>query len=229
MNDILKTAGRSGNAGSLKFIDTNSDLIYTPLLTLSSKQNVLSYSFWLKNEASTTINSIISTGNQSSTLGFIWIYITSDKRLIVQVADINSFRSFIMTRVIDSQWIHFSITVDYTNKFIDFYQDGIFIKRDDGSSSPVFLFPDRNNRILFGSYNGALFNLNGYLQDMKIYDRLLHQNEVKLLSQCLPISRVGLVGEWKLNEMGGTTAYDTSGNGNHCTIARATYSTDKPS
>lgn len=228
MNNLIKTTGRGGNAGSLRFINTNYGRVYTPLLTLSSAQNVLSYSFWVKDETSSTISSIISTANQNPTLGFIWIYISSTKNLVVQVADLNSFRQFAMAQMIASQWFHFVITFDYTNKFIDFYQDGIFINRFDGSSSPVFLFPDRNNRILFGSYSGVVYNLNGYLQDMRIYDRPLHQNEVKLLYQGLPISRVGLVGEWKLNEMSGSTAYDTSGNRNHGTIVGATYSTEKP-
>jgi hypothetical protein len=68
----------------------------------------------------------------------------------------------------------------------------------------------------------------GNISNCKIYTRSQSINEIKLLSQGLPISRTGLVGEWKLNEMSGTTAYDTSGQGNHGTIVGATYSTDKP-
>jgi hypothetical protein len=72
------------------------------------------------------------------------------------------------------------------------------------------------------------FFFKGNIGLLKLYDRALNVNEIKLLSQGLPISRVGLLGEWKMNEMSGTTAYDTSGNGNHGTIVGATYSTDKP-
>jgi len=223
----MKTAGRGGNAGSLRFIDINSDRIYTPILTLSSAQNVLSYSFWVKNEASTTINSIINTGDQTPTSGLVWIYISASGILTVQIVDTIRRRVFEMTQVIDSQWIHFTITVDYTNRFIYLYQNGIFIKSVYGSDSPVFVFPSENKRMYFASYVTSQ-TLNGYLQDMRIYDRPLHQNEVKLLFQGLPISRVGLIGEWKMNEMSGTTAYDTSGQGNHGTIVGATYSTEKP-
>lgn len=38
----------------------------------------------------------------------------------------------------------------------------------------------------------------------------------------------GLSGEWLFNEGSGSTAYDTSGNGNHGTITGATYTTDVP-
>lgn len=68
---------------------------------------------------------------------------------------------------------------------------------------------------------GSNWDLNGYLEDVRIYNRALSVAEVQTLalSRCRANITDGLVGWWKLDgvdELAGS-AYDYSGNGNHAT------------
>jgi hypothetical protein len=64
--------------------------------------------------------------------------------------------------------------------------------------------------------------LNGQIDDVRIYNRALSETEVTDLYYKKDITN-GLVGHWKFNEGSGSTAYDSSGNGNHGTIYGATW------
>ncbi len=55
----------------------------------------------------------------------------------------------------------------------------------------------------------------GMLDDLRIYDRALSEAEVQTLAANLD---VGLAAHWKFDDGAGTTALDSSGNGNHGTL-----------
>ena len=75
---------RGGNKGSIYLNDNAS--IYTPFTTLSSETNTLTLASWAKFDPSST-RTFFSTGNQSSSLGFIWMYYSlSTDRLVYQIA-----------------------------------------------------------------------------------------------------------------------------------------------
>lgn len=68
----------------------------------------------------------------------------------------------------------------------------------------------------------------GGISQVLVYNRVLSPTEV-LSDLKGNYSTNGLVGWWNLTEGAGTTAYDTSGNGNNGTITAGTYTSDVPS
>jgi len=81
----------------------------------------------------------------------------------------------------------------------------------------------------FGNRAGATDRaFNGIMDEPRIWTRALTATEVANMYFNNAIPRNGLVGEWLFNETTGTTALDSSGNGNNGTITGATYTTDTP-
>lgn len=74
----------------------------------------------------------------------------------------------------------------------------------------------------------ALGAFNGKMDEVRFHNYALSSTEVSNLYFNNIVPRTGLVGEWLFNEGSGTTALDTSGNGNNGTITGATYTTDVP-
>lgn len=61
---------------------------------------------------------------------------------------------------------------------------------------------------------------------LRIWNRAITDTEMQNSYFSNAVTRTGLVGEWLFNETTGTTALDSSGNGNNGTITGATYTTD---
>jgi hypothetical protein len=76
--------------------------------------------------------------------------------------------------------------------------------------------------------NGTDRPFNGIIDEPRIWSRALTAQEVSDLYYNKIVPRDGLVAEYLFDEASGTTALDTSGNGNHGTITGATYTTDVP-
>lgn len=221
---MLRTVGRRGNAGSLYFDGVSSKLI-TGVVNFNKGNVILHYNFWINRQLGNTIHTIISTG-QYPDAGFVWLYKRYNSKIYIQYSNGIAIKPIFLFDITADGWYNIGITFNYSSGVVDCYLDGNYIltRYTNGQS----LFPlDRVT--YFGSYGvtNAYFLLGG-LSNVTIYNRDVHANEIKLIYQGLPISRAGLVGEWKMNEMDGNIAYDTSGNGNHATIYGANYTTDKP-
>lgn len=228
MNDIIKTAGRTGNAGSMYFDYTNRNVI---LIGMPSSLNInalplgLTMSAWFKlNENLSTYHSIFGNGYLTGNVRGYGIYIGANI-VACQIRDMENFTYFHASYNYNiNTWYNLIGVVNPDIRRLYMYVNGIFID----SLSYSSLITDITPSVLTRISQSNNFSFNGNIGLTQLYHRVLNTNEIKLLSQCLPISRSGLVGEWKLNEMSGTTAFDTSGQGNHGTIVGATYSTDKP-
>jgi hypothetical protein len=68
---------------------------------------------------------------------------------------------------------------------------------------------------------------NGFIDDVRIYNRALSASEVESLYNGQYVDSDGLVGHWAMNEGEGGTVADLSGNGNDGTIYGATWTTDR--
>jgi Concanavalin A-like lectin/glucanases superfamily len=78
-----------------------------------------------------------------------------------------------------------------------------------------------------GRGHDSTYYFNGKIFTTRIYNRALTAQEVAA-NYNGQVTRDGLVGEWLFQEGQGTTAYDTSGNGNHGTIYGATWAIKNP-
>lgn len=217
MNDILKTAGRSGNAGSI-YSETFESYVSLPAMTNKStfSINLHTYSIeFLRNNSPTGIGFLMS-GFFNTPLNSITLRATGDVRLFYEYPNyetsISTFNHFLT-------WNSYTLVYDGIN--LIYYVNSEEAVRVETIQTPVPF------DLILDKW-GSGYHIKGNKSHVTCFNRVLNTNEIKLLSQGLPISRTDLVGEWKLNEMSGTTAYDTSGNGNHGTIVGATYSTDKP-
>jgi type II secretory pathway pseudopilin PulG len=108
--------------------------------------------------------------------------------------------------VVDA-WNHLVIT--YENQQGYMYLDGEQIVSATGT------YMAGMNTMRIGHIVNEYFS--GLINDVRIYDRALSEEEVKKLYYGNHITD-GLVGYWLLSEMEGCTAYDYSGNDNHGTL-----------
>jgi hypothetical protein len=125
-----------------------------------------------------------------------------------------------------NQWYHWCLVKDRANSLAYFYINGVsamspFAYTPGSLSTPVDIFIGQQ------SLAGAKA-WNGYIDEPRIWNRALTATEVANMYFNNAIPRNGLVGEWLFNETTGTTALDSSGNGNNGVITSATYTTDTP-
>lgn len=85
------------------------------------------------------------------------------------------------------------------------------------------------NALRIGNRSGGTDRtFDGRIAEARIWNRPLTADEIRAIHFDRIVPTTGLVGEWKLDEGAGSTATDTSGNGNHGTITGATWSADTP-
>lgn len=93
-----------------------------------------------------------------------------------------------------------------------------------GTTTPVTC-PAPSTSIWFGiDDDESTSPLSGLLDDIKIYDRAINSTEISSsYTNKSPLNQTGLVGWWKFDELSGSSASDSSGNGNTGTITGATW------
>lgn len=82
--------------------------------------------------------------------------------------------------------------------------------------------PNTSSDLYVFSRSGTERFTGGLIWDLEIWSRPLSQQEIESMTNIIG-NEVGLEGYWPLNEGGGTTAYDHSGNDNHGIIHGATW------
>jgi hypothetical protein len=225
MSNLIKTAGRAGNAGSLLFSGTNS---YVEVNNISHP-DAFTYSCFVKSLGTTgNTQAVFVYDNGAPWNIFIGIRTSLSVAFVIPSTNGNSQTVIVSPNnlVTYNNW-HSIICTGVKSRRCDCYVDGVW-KFGQNISQNTFYNNGLPLRIGRRSLTNISRQFNGYIDTCTIYNRAIGANEAKLLSQGLPISRTGLVGEWKMNEMTGTTAFDTSGQGNNGTIVGATYSTEKP-
>jgi hypothetical protein len=128
----------------------------------------------------------------------------------------------------DGNWHHIAATWNTSSNSLVIYLDGV--SKDSSSStltafsgSPS-LFDIGQNTADAGFFNGDVSNAAVFNQEVAITDLYL-ANEPPLNLSGLS----GLVGYWKFNEGAGSTAFDSSGEGNNATLFNSpTWITDVP-
>ncbi len=124
-------------------------------------------------------------------------------------------------------WTHVAVTNDASGNFT-FYINGV-----NAGGSGTNLLNYGNNPITIGSRNGSAEFFNGAIDEVRIYNRALAATEIQSLyatgqsdevntgaSQAQGGGRLdsGLAGYWKLDDGAGTSATDSSTNGNTGTL-----------
>lgn len=124
----------------------------------------------------------------------------------------------------DGEWHHF-VGVLEKGVAVRGYIDGVTY----GSNPDITgVIADNGLNIGIGYRTGSTKYFLGLIDEPRIWSRALTANEIQNLYLHNSVPQDGLVAEYLFDEATGTTAIDSSGNGNDGTITGATYTTDTP-
>ncbi len=122
---------------------------------------------------------------------------------------------------------HITLTINADNS-VSLCANGIFVYL---FSNTTAITASVNNGYIGTDIDGggaSVNPFNGIIDEPRIWNRALTATEISNLYFNNIVPQDGLVAEYLFDEASGTTAYDTSGNGNDGTISGATYTTDVP-
>lgn len=123
-----------------------------------------------------------------------------------------------------STWTH--IAVEYDGFYLRMFQNGAEILPAVYVGSYTY---SNTDDLYLGNLSCTSYNLKGYLDELKIYNRALSSTEITNLYQpgvkIKAPSNMGLVGYWSFNEGTGMRAGDSSGNGKNGTLSGSTAPT----
>lgn len=223
VNGPTKTIGRIGQGMSF---DGNNDYISTTDIDYGTG-NTISISAWIKFSSCTadgTICFIVSKGQYIGSSPYS-LFVTDTQKIGFSVRE-NAGNVFYSSDTYnDDNWHHIGVSFDGSKAII--YVDGIKI-----GTSATYSPLNNNELVIIGGDDADPTNrpFAGSLDDVRVYARTLSADEVYRLytlgkpnvinskaSQGDTLTE-GLVGYWKLDETSGTTAADSSGNGNTGTL-----------
>ena len=126
--------------------------------------------------------------------------------------------------IISETWHHLALTYDGSNMIL--YIDGIEAGSTGAYGQITNEFSPFNiGRLVWQTTN---FDLDGQVDEVSLWNLALTEQQVQDYMYVDLTGEEGLVGYWKLNEGTGSTAYDSSDEGNNGQIYGATWSTDTP-
>ena len=198
------TSGKYGTGTSFSSANTYIDIGSTSSVNLTGSN--LTISGWVKLDTNTTTNTLLGKTNQ------YWVvFYPSGSNWQISYADSSNwnFANFGYHGSFSSSvWHHIAVTKD-PNFLVTIYVDGVKIvsKTFGGNIST------QAGNLNIGGY-GNIYGLNGYLDEVRLYNRALSPTEITKLYEYAP----GPVAYWNFEENTGTTAKDTSGNNNNATF-----------
>jgi hypothetical protein len=205
-------AGKFGNAGSFDgtndYVDLGNDSqLYTPT------NNQWSMAAWI-NPTDFAENSTIMRKEGGGGGYFIRCAATSGsfQSLLANTTGFNQQSGGTCTAGV---WQHLAMT--YDGKVRKHFINGILVGTFTENATLSF---ETSNSVTFGAayVNDTGENFKGLIDDARIYNRYLTDNEVSALYDWAP----GPVGHWKFDEATGTNTNDSSGNSNTGTLSGAT-------
>ena len=126
--------------------------------------------------------------------------------------------------IISETWHHLALTYDGSNMIL--YIDGIEAGSTGAYGQITNEFSPFNiGRLVWQTTN---FDLDGQVDEVSLWNLTLTEQQIQDYMYADLTGEEGLVGYWKLNEGTGSTAYDSSDEGNNGQIYGATWSTDTP-
>ena len=216
------TTGKTGQAFNF---DGVNDYVSIP----NQDRNTLSASMWIRRmgQFGTINNSRLLMGQSS---GWAW-YIQSDNQEFGKAGVSAAADS--STKITDTKWHHIAVT--YDGSTTRYYLDG------NADGSPAYSTTFNNGGAVYGIGSDPTFGgfFNGYIDDVRIYNRVLTGSEITQLykmasptmqassktianGSSLGIGR-GLVAHWTFDgkDVSGTTVTDKSGNAYTGTLTNA--------
>ena len=117
---------------------------------------------------------------------------------------------------IDGKWHHVGVTYDNSNRALKLYLDGQFQVQKGREVGEIYATSE--GFVIGGWAITGDREFDGQIADVRVFDTVLDQSEVVQVMNGEDVLTDNLVGHWKLNEMSGDYAYDSSGNNHTGTI-----------
>ncbi|MFY0600829.1 MAG: T9SS type A sorting domain-containing protein [Cyclobacteriaceae bacterium] len=156
-------------------------------------------------------------GNQRWSLNIGW---TGEVGKVVAVIQGSPFaQATSITSVNDGKWHHIAATYDMTTLTATVYVDGVLEDTNTGTG-PTY---DTPNFMSLGSYNTSGNELDGLVDEVKIWSNLKTDFSDRYTPVDLSISQPNLIAYYPLDENTGTKVVDRSGNTNDGDITGANY------
>ena len=168
--DVTYPVGEFDLAGSF---NATSSIIKTELQTSSNDIN--SYSFWFKTSGNVSDGVLFDKDNTGTTYGLRRCAINSTGNVFIAAWGGSGNWAISSTAYDDDQWHHVVVTLNYPTK--ELYIDGQFI---DSNSSVLGTTP-ATNPIVIGARFDGLFSLNGQIDQVRIFNKVLSAGEVTTL------------------------------------------------
>ncbi len=220
-NTVTRVNGKFGNAGDFQNSD---DLRVSDNASLSMGNIDFTISTWVNLDSKATSQPFIAKGASGSVLEYLlFYYVTSDTfRFAVQDSGASN------TCVVNATTLGSPSTGTwyFLSAWHDSVNDTLNIQVNDGKvdSQPCSTgsFDGTNSFFLGNIGNNATF-LDGKLDDVRVYKRILSNTDRLTLYNWAP----GPIGYWKIDEGTGSSAYDTSTNGNTGTKTNGSWGPGK--
>lgn len=120
-------------------------------------------------------------------------------------------------------WEHWAFQYDDTSGDMYIYKNGALVA---SKSETTGALANTGSNITIGARDASLY-FKGKLKDVRIYDSIIADTDIATIySAGTDPQPSNLIGRWELDEGTGTTATDTSTNGNDGTISGATWIDD---
>lgn len=217
--------GKYGNGAIYDYVDNyisiNNSTVYAPLSA------PFSASAWVYlNSFSDNYPTILRLRSDDTQPWFI-IFSNQTNYLGVSIGNQANFagiKTDVAAASLTGKWLHVVATYNgkgssNINNF-KIYLDGTLLTN---SASGTYASHSQATSI---GYNSSGNRWNGYIDEVRVYNRELTNDDVKNLYSWAP----GAVGHWKMDEAIGQTVNDTSGNNNSLTLGASTATgTDDPS
>lgn len=181
-------------------------------------------SAWVKTKGVT--QTVMSFGNNPDNSSFVSLRLSSAgvAEFVTRNTASQQDDAISSIKINDDEWR--LLTAVKTDSSLFIYADGQMIAQEKTLSGGTYTF----NRFTVGALNRTSLSsyFKGLIDEPRIWNRALTATEIQNLYLYDAVPRNGLVGEYLFDEGAGTTALDTSGNGNDGVISGCTYTTDVP-
>ena len=209
---VLGDPGVHSNATTFNASDTD-DRTDLPIELLDGAMDA-SVTFWVKTTKTGT-QTILGAANSSvGAANEFVVYFHNNTTIRPYLR--NSHVDFSVPSIADGQWHHFVCTLEGSTNTFTTYHNGESLGSQVVTGTTGLPLAVDTGGLLIGQEQdsvGGGFNpaqvLDGSLDDLRIYTRVLSDAEIALLAD-----NSALVGHWKLDETSGTVAVDSSANGN---------------
>ena len=201
----------------LEFNSTTQDYVQMPNTSATiANKTAFSICCWVNPQANTTHSGIMGFRNNTDA-DFYLLQLQNSNTIEARFRNSSGLNYDITaTNLLDfNQWQHLAFT--YDGSYIRLYKDGIII--DSTYANGIITQSTQSFRLAALDYQTDVFNMNGRLDEVRLWDVALSQTEINNW-MCIPIDAThlnynNLMGHWRLNEGVGTTIIDLSVNGNN--------------